>query len=324
MAELLYTFSYLVFLPLISLYVLLLPFINRFDKLKVLVVITAYIFALSWNQLISNLTSKYDSKKLLIHHINSIPFKKTIYVLCKIILISLWTVLCTRWTTYALHLKRPNLFIFYFTRYVGLFLLISLTIFGWTSPNKEINRLTSYLPIIACIWYCTGQYITRRFISVFISIFISTIYFQYVENIFVKNQVWFIKEQQCSPLFLFGYSIKLEDFSRHLVFSTLIVFTSAAFDKAKAVLDIFYPREYLDLRKSVGFIKCFTMNTKRMIKGLLTDEIEFPAYINGDLEFCMDCFINMKVSFSIKLSFSNYRNIIYTIFQCKLLENIFF
>lgn len=70
----------------------------------------------------------------------------------------------------------------------------------------------------------------------------------------------------------------------YIVVNGMIVFASAALDKSKAIIDLFYPRDSLDLRKNCEFVNGTIANCKRIIKGLLSNEIDFHTSEYEDLQ----------------------------------------
>lgn len=266
------------FRVLIIFWQLFLNISDRFEKLKLSIVLFIGIGMQILIQRIicSNNKQNSDEKDFILY------IAGFFHSGLQIIITTLWTIFCTRWTIHSLHLKRPNSIVFYFTRYFGIFIMILLTAFCWTNENVEIKQISGYLPMITCLWYAAGLHITRRFIPVSFSVLIPTFYFYYnsMSNNSINNE----------HIDLFGLSMHSEQLYHHLVLSVTIVFVSIAFDKAKAILDIYYSTEHLDLRKNFDFGQSFVMNSRRMFKGLLADEIDFPPHIVSDLENCFACY----------------------------------
>lgn len=279
--------------PPIILWFLLLPFLDRHEKLKLLIVtaISTTVYAL--NAYFNNITGYKKN-----YYNDPMDFEDDyfhmeeywyLHLILKIFTTFLWAFLCTRWTIQSFHLKRPNIAIFYFVRYLGVIVLGLLTLFGWAHNDPEMKSLCVYLPLIACIWYVAGLYITRRFFSIGIGVIVPALYFYYVGTRVIRNHSRHSDintERSVVNSELMG-SFRLIHFARYLLFSVIIVFSAAAFDKSKAVLNTFYSTECLDLGVNVSFKKRFFINGKRLFKGLLANEINFPKYVIDDIEVCV-------------------------------------
>lgn len=288
-------------LPLLILWLPLVLFISRHEKLKLYIVIAISTIAYACSNYIKgHMRSKKQSEKEFTQVICAYA-EEYFYLILKIITTFLWTFLCMRWTIYSIYLKSPNVVIFHLVRYFGIISIGLLTLFVWAQRDPEIRRLCVYLPITACIWFVAGCYITRRFFLVGISVFVPTLYFYYIDVIPNHNRIKQLNKKPILIIPLLGASLHLVLLAHQFLFHVIIVFTAAAFDKSKTMLDTFYPTEYLDLRDSIGFKRKFIGNGRRLVKGLFANEIKFPASVIEDIEVCVTIFDRTTQHFPINI-----------------------
>lgn len=242
--------------PILVLWFLLRPFIDKFEKLRFCVVM---IFISVVNVLSTVLKRQ--------HNLASALTNQSLYSVFEIGITLLWTILCTRWTIHSLYLKRQSRSIFFFLRYFGVSVWALLAAYCVTSEEPEINRLSLQLLAVAFIWFVAGVFITRRLTAIAISICAPTAYFYFCEYPSYPDS-------SSNPF----------SFIHHLIFNVVIVFTSAALDKSRAMLDMFYPNEHLQLMWYPNVLKSLILDCRRLLKGLFSKETNFPAYIIQDLE----------------------------------------
>lgn len=270
MADFIQHICYYVVPPTIIMQLLLMLQSAPFDRLKLIIVTIVGVFANVWSKW---LFMYFGNIKTLSFYVDLPSVEDFFYLIARIVFTVSWTSLCTQWTFHSLHLRKPNTTVFYILRYSVLILLTSLMVYGRSEGTSEVKQLCFYLPIYMCLWFVVGLHITRRFIPIGLSIIVSSSYLHYTEALSDDNN-------------------RFTNFSHHLIFNGIIVLTSAALDKAKAVLDTFYPTEYL-IFKNNNFAQTFILNSKRLFKGLISDEIDFSSYIVDDLE---NAFNILKVS----------------------------
>lgn len=76
----------------------------------------------------------------------------------------------------------------------------------------------------------------------------------------IHQNVWKLK----TLIGQFYFGLPDEQIVLYLTFNATIVFTSATFDKRKAVLNTFYPREQLEFIKSLKIENIISNNDKRL------------------------------------------------------------
>lgn len=240
------------------------PFITQSDRFKFKIVYTIITVLICGNSYIFR-----DAK------VYNVAIETYFYRTFQVIITTYWTVLCTRWTIHSMLLTKPNAIRFHITRFVPTFLFTALAIVGWEKGSSDVRLLCNYLPVIACIWFFAGMYITRCFATIAMSIIVPTAYFYYVDTVAIKNQVWYATNA----------TFKWEIFVYYLLTNAIIVFASAAFDKSKAVLDLFYPQKQIDLKEHNLYT--IIVNIIRLKRGLLSNEIDLPASTLEDFKQCV-------------------------------------
>lgn len=269
----LFAFDYI--LPvLITLWWLTRPFLTNLDrfKIKILFILTVFIsFINNYIFYCKESVRRYDTS---VNIFDSMAVAKYLCISLQIIITSLWTFFCTRWTFHSFYLSKPSHIAFYFTRYFGIIVLAALIITGLTNGSSELKCLCGYLLGISCVWFFAGQYIYRRFPTIAISVIVPSLYFYYIDVFVCQNHV--------RPTNKLSNSI-----THYFVFNGFIAFCSAAFDKSNAILNLFYPQDQLNLRNNSMFMTNIIDNIPRLIKGLLSDEIELPSEVIEDFKCCL-------------------------------------
>lgn len=274
---------YYIFIPLVLIRWLVNPFFPPWDQLKVKIVCSITILIVTINNYVFCTGNRVYQDKVVMFTINSVPVDEYLRDGLQITLAALWTFLCTRWTIHSLFLYKPSSFTFYLTRYSVIVALILISFLGPISTSAITRLACRFAPIICCVWFVAGQYITRRFFSVGVSILVPSLYFLFVDTIALKNNIWYTREvnsREQSHVELFAY---------YVIVNGIVAFVSASLDKAKAVIDLYFPRYQLEMRRNCRFVDKFILNVKHLVKGLISDERSLPVSVFEDFQQCCAC-----------------------------------
>lgn len=283
--------SYYSLPPFLCLWFLLKPLLGRFEKIKVLIVVALAISVIIPYKFVLNRNIRFLEESKSVGFFASIPIEEYISCGLQAFTTAFWTLCCTRFTVHSFCLRNSNRYLFNFIRYSIACVLLSAAVCGWTNAHyghKTFHLgflMWWYLPFITCIWLFAGHFIRRQYVTVLISVAVPTIWYCLIDLFAVRKHVWRLDKNQYMGIYIHD-NLMLEDLISHLLLSILIVFASSAFDKSKAILDTFYPREQLEISKSLNFQNNLAINIKRLKKGLLTDEIDLPMDVIDDLENC--------------------------------------
>lgn len=301
--------------PAIILWFLLRPIIGQFDKLKIVILCAfALIYTTPWDNYIIYFKAWWYRKDAVIGTIGFVPIEEYLFFVIQTTLTSLWTILCTRWAMHSLLLRKPSSRMkFYGKRYVVLTALAILTSYGWFygNPKSKMFYLGAImwwiLPVVACIWYIAGHFISQRWKPILLSILMPSIYLCYVDIIALRDGVWHINESTSLEILFFN-DLPLEEIIFFFATNTVVVFGSMAFDKSKAILDTYFnDTTYRNVLRHSNSVKEKLLVTARyLMNGSLTDEIDLSMEVIDDIVSCIKILDKQSKSFSISANlFSN-------------------
>lgn len=279
--------------PIVFLWLLFRPFLCRFDNIKLLFVNIVTVFTLKWSYHIINQNTRVYRDDAICIKMFEIPAEEYLKFGTQMILTTLWSTICSRCYHHWSKLQASNQVMFYFIRCSAILLLLWPTFWGFLNANGLPYAKTYYLgiilwtmmPIVGGLWYVAGNYITRAFTTMFISILIPSLYFCAFDHLAVYYRIWDVKSN--TVIGLYANNLPIEQIIYYFIFNAVIVFTMAAFDKAKAVLNTFYPREQLKFSYFFNFKNNSLKNSQHLLKGLWTNETFLPSNFVQDLNSCV-------------------------------------
>lgn len=271
--------------PTILLYIISRPFINAFERFKLVVLITvAVIYTTPWDHYVIYNKAWWYRSDAVLFYIGYIPYEEYIFFVIQTVMTILWTKLCMHWGSNSFILKQKNRFNFYLIRYSVMTVVAGIVIWGWKNgtPGTKSFYLGSVcwwaLPVIVGLWYGAGNYCVRRYGDVLLSILVPSLYLCYIDLIALRDRVWQINEKMIFGIIYFG-DIPLEEILFFFISNTIVVIGSCAFDKSKAVIDSYRHLLFGDQSKSDDgnlFTQQFFME---IMKGFTTNEIDLPDAI---------------------------------------------
>lgn len=94
-------------------------------------------------------------------------------------------------------------------------------------------------PVLALLWYGSGEYMLRRPLAVLISIIMPTLYLCWVDKIAIHAGVWHISLRTSTGYFV-SPDLPVEEFMFFALINTVLVFATCALDRAQSIIHLFY------------------------------------------------------------------------------------
>lgn len=298
--------------PTIILWLVLRPFINGFEKFKLVSLVSlAVLYTTPWDNYIVYHKAWWYRKDAVLGTIGYVPIEEYMFFVIQTVLTTLWTTLCMRWSLSSLHLKQENRIGFHSIRWSVMSLVAAIVVWGWRNsyPGTKTFYMGSIcwwaLLVVFGLWYGAGNYAFRRGSCVLLSIIVPSAYLCFVDLVALRDGVWHINEETSLEVFFFT-DLPIEEVTFFFVSNTVVVLGSCAFDKSKAVIDTYYSYLFAEGSDGPGMSWSFVQNLKALMKGFLTSEIDLPAETITDLETTIKVLQDASKSFSFAASvFSN-------------------
>ncbi|ORE02406.1 terpenoid synthase [Rhizopus microsporus var. microsporus] len=93
-------------------------------------------------------------------------------------------------------------------------------------------------PVLAILWYGSGEYMLQRPLSVILSITLPTLYLCWVDKIAIAAGTWHISLRTSTGKFV-SSDLPLEEFMFFVLINTVLVFATCTIDRAQAVTQLF-------------------------------------------------------------------------------------
>lgn len=280
--------------PILLLWLVFRPFLCRFDNIKIVLVQILTVFSLQWSYVVILRNTRDYQNDAIYTKAFGIPVEDYLKFGIQTAVTVLWATICSRcyhhWS--KLHVSSPAMF--YFIRCSVIGLLVWPIVWGFLNANGLSNGTTYFLgmifwtmmPIVAFIWYLAGNYIMHAFTTMAISVLIPTLYFCYIDHIAIYYRIWDFQPNVVLKICV--NNLPIDQILYYIAFNTIIVFILAAFDKAKAVLNTFHPREQLEFSYNLSFRNDSLKNSQRLLKGLWANESFLPSEVIEDLKACVN------------------------------------
>lgn len=298
---------YYVLPPTIVLYLLMRPFLSKFDEIK-LAIMTAFgvIYAALWENHMIYQKAWWYSENAVIARIGYMPIEEYLFASLSIVFVTLWTTFCARFHLHSLSLKCTSQFEFQTIRLSVTAVLTIAMYVGWiyAIPSTRTfymgSMLWSYLFLIIVLWYTSGSYVCKRWKVTLISVIVPSIYLCTVNVIGVRAPVWHVNQINTLEIFLVN-DLLLEDFMFFFLTSSLIVIASHAIDKSKAVFGT-YSNGAVPITSNISIKKQAFCYAKMLVNGLFCDVRNLDQSIIDDIEVCSNILRNASKSFSLGIS----------------------
>ncbi|XP_031631815.1 bifunctional lycopene cyclase/phytoene synthase-like [Contarinia nasturtii] len=293
---------YYTVLPTIILYLVLKPLMSSFDNIKIILSCALTLsYTVPWINYVAFQQMVWYRNDISVGFIGYAPIEKYSFIIFQAVLITLWTTLCTRWALNSLHLKSYSRFKFNLVRYSVILLLVILTIIGLIKsiPDTKTFYIGSiaawFLPTVIILWYICGPYTCQRYKETLISIIVPSIYLCYVNLIAMRAHIWYISENTSLSILPWN-KLPIEEIILIILSNVIIVMTSHAFDKIKAINDTYY-RQPFPVYSKISETTRFFGYIRMLFDGIFLDETTFDQSVITDLGKCNNIFKNSSKSF---------------------------
>lgn len=273
------------------LYLLMRPLIDRTDKIKLLSICAfVAIYITLWdNYIIYHDAMWYHQDAIVGITIFNVPIEKYLFFITQTISTTLWTSFCSRWSLNSIFLKHSSQFQFQTIRCNVIMLLVAIMYMGWIYAIPATK--TFYLGLILCwnmpfimvLWYFNGPYVCKRFKVTLISVIVPSLYTCYTNVL--RARVWKINEATSLEINMFD-GLPLEEVVFVTLTNILIVITSHAFDRSKAIIDTYHTDPFPVGRDNGAVSEQRCSYAKLLFNHLVCNEQNFDPTVIGDLEVC--------------------------------------
>jgi len=273
-------------LPALGLLTLItLPFINRWETSKI-----AFISAVAlvyttpcYNYNILHGARSYSPGRVSAV-VGNVPVEEYMSVVLRIVLTSLWAVLCLRWRLPFLnfnHDKRTYQLI----RWVPIILLCITTAvgYGMATPGRQTFYLGNILcwasPVIMFMWYGAGNYFVKNIRLSSVAIAIPTLYMLWVNQIALREDVWHLNNTTSLNVTV-ARDLPLEEALFTFITTAMVVLAVTCYDKAYGMIVTFSLIYSTQFSLSLKFIS-------QMFRAFATSEYSMPSIVTEDLKKCI-------------------------------------
>lgn len=257
------------------------PFINRSEIFKIILIsITNLAYLKLWDTLIiPDRTWTFIPER-----VNSIigesTIEKNMFFLLQIILTSLWTLICVRWTIPCLCFNQ-NKKSYQLIQWIPILLLNIVMAIGCTMvvPGQNTFYLGCLLcwasPIIMYLWYGCGNFFVKKIISSSIAIVVPTLYFCWMNQKISVVNIWYTKKPTSLNVFIFE-DLPLEEALYFFITNVIIVLAVHSYDKARGMMETFT----MEFPERFGFSLKFA---SQLFWAFITPEYSMPSIVIKDI-----------------------------------------
>lgn len=274
------------------------PFASRLELFKIAFVCTmALVYTTPWdNYIIYHGAWTYLPENILAV-IGYVPVEEYAFFIVQTLLTSLWAMVCTRWSPACFGFNYDSRS-YRLIRWAPIAALAAATVRGYAMavPGRDTFYLGCILwwacPVIAFLWYGTGNYFIKKFASSAVAVVVPTLYLCWVDRIALEDNVWHIDERTSLNVFLAPH-LPFEECLFFLVTNVIIVLGGMAFDKAYGMADT-YPADF-----PLRFAAADSSYHKQQLRAFATAECDMPAGPVDDIRRCLDVLKTASKSFNV-------------------------
>ncbi|XP_074594288.1 uncharacterized protein LOC141849730 [Brevipalpus obovatus] len=285
-------------------WLLLRPFLNVFDTLKVVFVCAmALIYTIPWdNYIVYHNAWSYPGNRVL-GVIGWVPYEEYAFFIIQTVLTLLWTTMLMRWRIPCLFFN-CNKRSYSIIRWIPMLVFIAAASYGAARgiPGTKTFYIGSLFwwifPVITFMWYGAGNYLVQRGWSSLISIVVPTAYLWWVDIFSMSEGIWHIEEAASLEIFPVN-GLPIEEALFFFFVNTLIVLAYCAFDKAKTIIDL-HPDRY-PVKPSLSSNNFFSY-MKQLFLAFLATECALPKENLDDLKVSISVLEKGSKSFTAAAS----------------------
>lgn len=237
------------------------------------------------------------------------PIERFVFMACRIISVTVFTSLISRWALHAVNLRSSSQSKAFIVRHFTIGTMIALTFFAWifTRDDTKAFHIASILlwslPVLSYLWFVTGTFIFNRKITFAVCVILPSIYFAWIDSIASSGGVWLMDNKLSSGIStLFGLS--LERLLFIFVSNAVIVAASFGLDRANAILFIHRKQPLLFGRKSTSWMQFF-IELREFGKAFHKNESSFDQSKMDDISSSITFMKKRSILTTIAYSFSS-------------------
>ncbi|VVC39976.1 Squalene/phytoene synthase, conserved site,Squalene/phytoene synthase,Lycopene cyclase [Cinara cedri] len=232
-------------LPVICVLALIVhPFINRSEIFKIgFISGIAVLYTTPWDNYIIMRGAWTFPADQLIAVIGYVPVEEYIFFVLQTVIVSLWHLLCARWSTPCLHFNHDKRS-YQLIRWIPIAVLTAVMVTGyWISvPGTGTFYLGCIMwwiaPVYIFIWYGAGNYIVTKLTSSAVSVLVPTVYLCWIDQIALKANIWHINVGTSLNLFV-AEDLPFEEALFFLLTSICVVLGLSCYDKARGMCETY-------------------------------------------------------------------------------------
>ncbi|KAG0941252.1 hypothetical protein G6F57_005127 [Rhizopus arrhizus] len=234
-------------LPVVGLLLWILkPFHSSQDTFKYKFLLTiAFVTASVWDNYIVYHKAWSYCPTCVVIVIGFVPLEEYMFFIIMTVMTVSFANLMMRWHLASIFIKPNTPWIqSFFIRFVPILGLLTIAYKAWrlTVPGKPLFYGSCILwyacPVLALLWYGSGEYILRRSFSVLISIAIPTLYLCWVDILAIREGVWHISVRTSTSYFVVPH-LPLEEFLFFTLINTVLVFATCTLDRVFIILQLY-------------------------------------------------------------------------------------
>ncbi|KAI8876317.1 lycopene cyclase [Backusella circina FSU 941] len=228
---------------------LLRPFHSEQDSLKYKFLVTMAVSTASiWDNYIVYHRAWSYCPKCVVAVIGYVPLEEYLFFIIMTLMTVGFTNFVMRWSLPSSYIRpetplRQTIFV----RLVPSVILLIIGAKAWfnTVPNNVYFYGSCILwytcPVLALLWYGSGEYMLRRWKSVITCVVVPTIYLCWVDKVAISAGTWYISTKTSTGTIVVK-NLPLEEFMFFFLVNVLLVFATTAIDRAQALIHLFQSR----------------------------------------------------------------------------------
>ncbi|KAI8333874.1 Lycopene beta-cyclase [Chlamydoabsidia padenii] len=234
-------------LPVLGLLLLLQrPFYSAQERTKYLLLCgMALATAAPWDNYIVYHRAWWYCPKCVTLVIGYVPLEEYMFFIVMTLMTVAFTNLVMRWRFTSFYLKSTLTASHAFcVRYIPILGFLTVGVKAWfaaipDTPSFYGACIFWYVcPVLALLWFGTGEYLCHRWKQVFVSIFVPTVYLCWVDKVAIAAGTWHISERTSTRKMLVP-NLPVEEALFFLMINVVLVFATCATDRAYAILHLY-------------------------------------------------------------------------------------
>jgi len=204
----------------------------------------AVVYTTPWdNYLVWTGTWFYPDEAVL-GTIGYVPLEEYFFFIIQSVIVVLWAFLCLRWSVPYLNFLEARESRARAIRWAPIPPLLAIAGISWmiASPKTELFYLCCIVgwsfPVIALLWYGTGNYVIKQYKAVIVAILTPTIYLGWVDLVAIRRNVWGISKEATTGIFVYDV-LPFEEAFFFFIVNVVLVLGYSGFDKTFNVLDAY-------------------------------------------------------------------------------------